>query len=265
MQADIEMVHQRERHRQNQGDGDRDDDAAAQAEREEADQQHDQHRFGQGAHELVDRTADRGRLVGDLVQIQPDRQGRGNAPGGRLEVATQGNDVTAAAHRHGNADRIDAVEAHARLRRIDEAAADFGDVAEAEQATGIAADAEIADGFHGIQGTAGTQVDAIGCRLETAAGRYRILRSQGLLEFGEGHAEGGELGVRCLDVDFRVLLANQFNLGHVGNAQQFELDALGILAQVVVVESLATEGVDVAEGISKLVIEERPAHVGRQA
>jgi len=145
VQADPEMVHRGERHRQHERNRHRDDEAAAQAEREEADQQHDHHRLGQRAHELADRTADRSRLVGHLVQVEADRQGGSNPGGGGFEIMPERDDVAAGTHRHGDSDRLDATEAHARLRRVDEAALDLGDVGKPEQATVAAADAEVAD------------------------------------------------------------------------------------------------------------------------
>ena len=64
------------------------------------------------------------------------------------------DDVAAGAHRYREPERVLAVVAHARLRRIDIAAAHRGDVAEAEQ-TLVGADRNVADRFDRIERAAG--------------------------------------------------------------------------------------------------------------
>ena len=264
VQADAEVVHRGEGHGQDQRDRHGDDETAAQAQRKEADQQDDRHGLAEGTHELAYRAAHRGRLVGNLVQVETDRQGPADACGRRLEVVAERDDVAALAHRDGDADCLGALEAHARLRRIDETAADLGDVAEPEQAAVAAADAEVADRLDRIECAARAQVDAVGRGLEAATRNHRVLRGQGLLQLGEADPELGQLGIRGLDEDLRVLAADQFDLGDVRHAQQFELDPFGVVAQVGVVETVAGQRVDVAEGVAEFVVEERAADVGGQ-
>ena len=134
-----------ERHRQHQRNRNGDDKPAAQPQREEADQQHDQDSFGERAHEFAHRAPDRRWLISHLVQIEPDRQAFADTRGGGFEIMAERDDVAAGAHRNRNADGLLALEAHARLRRIDESALDLGDVTEAEQAAIAATDAEVAD------------------------------------------------------------------------------------------------------------------------
>jgi CBS domain-containing protein len=146
---------------------------------------------------------------------------------------------------------------------LDPRATHLGDVAEPEQLA-VRANGEVADRLDRIERTAGAQVDAVAGGLETAGGSDRVLRFEHALHVGETHAERGELGVGQLDVDLLVLAADQLHLGHVRHAQQLELDALGIVAQLRVVVAVAGECVDVAEGVAEFVVEERALHAGRQ-
>ena len=102
------------------------------------------HGLGQHAHEFADRILDRMRLVGDLAQLHAERERFLQALEFAIQGLAQADDVAAVLHRHRQADRVLAHEAHLRRRRIGEAAMDVGDVA---QAHGAAAgpDREIAD------------------------------------------------------------------------------------------------------------------------
>ena len=107
---------------------------AVQAERDEAHRQHDQHRLDQRVHEFVDRGSR--RRVGwscTCSQLDADRQlGFDAAPTVCFQLLAQLDDVAALGHRHAQADDFLAVVAHLVLRRVDVAALDAGEVAQAE-------------------------------------------------------------------------------------------------------------------------------------
>ena len=77
------------------------------------------------------------------------------------------------------------------------------------------------------------QVDAIVGGLEHAGGRHRVLRVERLRRSAAGvNAERRELGVRDLDVDLLLLLAEEIDLGDVGHAQQLGAHAIGVFLQL---------------------------------
>ena len=198
-------------------------------------------------------------LVGDLAQLHARRQRVLQARELVLERFAELEDVAAVLHRHRDADRVLAHEAHARRGRIGEAALHGGDVAEAERAI-AGADREFADLLDRIELAGDAQVHAVGAGLEEAGRGHRVLFLQRLLHRRQRHAQRGELGVAQLDPDLLVLQADQVDLADVGCALQFQLDALGIVLQHRVVEALAGQRVDVAEGVAEFVVEERTDH-----
>ena len=127
-----------------------------------------------------------------------------------------------------------AVVAEHRLRRIDVAAPDRGDVAQAEEA---AVDAEV-DGLQALlRGELARHADGDASRASAstrAARRDRVLRLQRLHQRDDVEAERGDLLGRELEVDLLVLHAEQVDLGDVGHAQQLGAHALGIVAQLAV-------------------------------
>src|SRR5581483_4264624 len=258
-----EVFHRRERHREHERNRQRNDEARAQAQREEAYEQHDRDSDRERIDEFAYRTLDRARLVGDAVEFEAHGQRLLQAHGRGVEIAAELDDVAAGAHRDGDAERVLAVVAHARLRRIGVAAAHVGDVAEAEQAV-VGPDRDAADRLDRIERAARTQVDAVAVGLEAAGRRDRILRLERLLHLIEAHAEHGQLRVRQLDVYFFVLQADQLDLGDVRHAQELELEALGVVAQLRVGVAVAGQREDVAERVAELVVEEGSLHARRQ-
>ena len=74
LHVDAEHQHDREHDGQRQRDRQRHDQAGPHAEAEEAHAQDDRHRLPQRFHELADGDLDRGRLVGDEMRLDADRQ-----------------------------------------------------------------------------------------------------------------------------------------------------------------------------------------------
>ena len=71
--------------------------------------------------------------------------------------------------------------------------------------------------------------------------------------------------LRDLDKHLLVLHAKQLDLGHIGHAQQLLAQAVGLGLDFGGRETLAAQGVNHAEHITKIVIEKRPDHTRRQA
>ncbi|MNQ91741.1 hypothetical protein D3C85_1071350 [compost metagenome] len=153
MQADAEVVHHREGHGQHQRDRQRHHQAGTQPQGEEAHQQYDDQRLGEHADELPDPGLHRRRLVGNLAQLHAGRQVLLQAGELGLQRLAEDQDVTAGLHGYRQADGVLAHEAHARRRRVVEATAHLGDVADAEGAVAHA-DGEVADLLHRVE-TAG--------------------------------------------------------------------------------------------------------------
>src|SRR5690606_34986824 len=157
------------------------------------------------------------------------------------------------------ADRILAHEAHARRGWIGEAAGDGGDVAQADGAV-AGADREVADVVDRGEGAVHAQLHALAGCFEEAARRHRVLLRQRLLDGRHRDAERGQPGIADLDPDPLVLQADQLDLADVVDALQLQLHAVGVVLEHGVVEALAGERVDVAEGVAELVVEERADH-----
>ena len=263
VQADVEVVHQREGHCQHQRNRQRHHQAGARAQREEAHQQHDHQRFDQHLHEFADAGLHRRRLVGHLAQRQARRQRVLQALELGVQVFTQGENVAAVLHRHRQADGVFAQKAHARFGRVAEAAEHLGDVAQAQGAA-VHVDGETADLLHRPELAGHPQADPVAGGLEEARLGHRVLRLQCLLHRAHGNAQGRQLGVGQLHPDFLVLDAHQLHLAGVLHALKGELQALGVVLHQRVVETGPGERVDVAEGGAELVIEERPLGVRGQ-
>ncbi|MCY1512416.1 hypothetical protein D9M68_468750 [compost metagenome] len=263
MQADAEVVHAGEGHRQHQRDRQRHHQPGAQAEGEEAHQQHDDQRLGQHLDELADALAYRRRLVGHLAQLHARRQGLLQALEFGVQRLAEDEDVAALLHRHGDADGVLAHEAHARRRRIVEAAVHVGHVADAEGAVADA-DGEVADVLHRVEAPGNPQLHTVAGGLEEAGGGHRVLLLQRLLHRRQRHAEGGQLGVGQVDPDLLVLQADQLDLADVLDPLQLQLQAVGVVLQHGIVEAASGKRVDIAEGGAELVVEERPDHALRQ-
>ncbi|MNZ67009.1 hypothetical protein D3C78_852440 [compost metagenome] len=263
VQADAEVVHAGEGHRQHQRNRQRHHQAGTQAEGEEADQQHDDQRLRQHPDEIPHAFTHGGGLVGHLAQLHAGRQGFLQTPEFAVQRLAEDENVAARLHRHGDADGILAHEAHARRRRVVEATVHVGHVADAEGAVADA-DGEPADVVDRVEAPGNPQLHAVAVSLEEASSGDRVLLLQRLLHRGQRHAEGGQLGIRQVDPDLLVLQADQFDLADVLDALQLQLQTVGVVLQHRVVETLAGQRIDIAEGGAELIVEERPYHALRQ-
>ncbi len=109
--------------RQHQRNRQRHHGAGAQAEAEEGNREDDQHRLAERRHEEVHRLTHDLRLVGDQVQIDAERQLLLQAFGFHPQALAEPDHVAALVHGDGDADRVLALDAHARRRRLRESRA----------------------------------------------------------------------------------------------------------------------------------------------
>ena len=196
----------------------------------------------------------RGRLIGDLVGLDADRQIGQNGGHGRADVLAEHQHVAAVAHRDGKADRFLAVDAEQRLRRIGRPARDLGDVAEADQPA-IGGEVDGQDVLLRLEAAGRAHQDLL------VGGFHHAGRGDGVLRLKGGdqrrlvEAEPGDLVGRELDVDALVLHAEHVDLRHVGDLQQARADILDIVAQLPAGKAVGGEAVDDAVGVAELVVE----------
>jgi hypothetical protein len=112
VEVDAEDGHPEEGRGQHQRNDQRHHHAGTQAEADEADHQHDRHRFEKCPHEHADGTRDDAGLVGNLGELDADRQFGLDAVHRRGEVVAQLEHVAGAGHGHGNPDGLLSPEAH---------------------------------------------------------------------------------------------------------------------------------------------------------
>ncbi len=204
--------------------------------------------------ELVDGEIDRDRLVGDQGRLDADRQ-LGLDLGHRMaDVAAERQDVAAVAHRDREADRGLAVHPEHRLRRVGVAAADLGDVAQADDA--VAGDeVDVQEVELGIERARDPQRDPLVAGLQDACGPDGILRLERRDQSRIVEAEGGQALGRELEEDLLVLGAEDLDLRDVGDQQQARARILDEVAQLAMGEAVGGEAVDDAEDVAELVVE----------
>ena len=228
VQADAEHPHEHESHRQHQRDRYRHNEAGAQAQADQAHRQHDDHGFGERAHEFVDRALHGARHARHRVDVDAHRQARLDARDFALECAAEIDHVTALRHRNAETERFAPHEAHARDRRIHVIAVDARDVAKPEQPA-VRPDRDVAYVIGRPEFAADAHVYAVGRGMKHARRRHCVLRLQGLDHELRVEPKIGELQVGNLDEYLFVLLADVVDLRDVGHVQQLAADAVRVL------------------------------------
>ena len=250
-------VHDREHDRQRQRDRQRHHRAGAHAEADEAADEDDHDRLPQRGHEVADRDVDGDRLVGDQHRLDADRQVGRDVGHLLAHVLAQRQDVAGVAHRDRQADGRLAVDAEHRLRRVGEAAAHGGDVAQAEDA--VAGDeVDRLDVALGVEGAGDAQEHALVLGLDRCRpGARGSAPAASPAIVVQSRRRPGELLGRELDEDLLVLRAEHLDLGDVGHLQQARARRLDVVAQLAEGEAVGGEAVDDAEGVAEVVVEER--------
>ena len=128
----------------------------------------------------------------------------------------------------------------------------------------FARSSRLADLAHRIELPGHAQRHGMATGLDAAGAGDRVLRLQRRGDLLRVDAERGELLRRELDEDAVFLDAYQLRLCHIGEAQHLLAHALDVVAQLRVREAVGGEGVDRAEHVAELVVEERPQHLRRQ-
>jgi hypothetical protein len=256
-------VHDEQNDRQHQRHRERDDDAGAPAEREEAHDQDDDQRLGEGLDELGDGVVDDVRLVGDLGDIDADRQLAHDRVHRALEVVAEGDDVGAVLHRYAQPDRRLAFLAEEESRRILVAALHGGDVAEPEGLT-VGHDRHRGDGGRAGEGAGNAQVDAVGGGVDRAAGEDGVLLGDAVEDLLRRDAEIGELGVAELDEDLLRPLADDVDLVDVRDTQQPLTDVLGAGLEIGEAHAVGGEHVECGIDVAVLVVEVGAGDAGRE-
>jgi hypothetical protein len=87
---------------------------------------------------------------------------------------------------------------------------------------------------------------------------------QRLLHRRQRQAEGRQFDVGQFDPDFLVLQTEQVDLADILDPLQLDLDAVGVILEHRVIETIAGQRIDIAERGTELIVEKRPLNVRRQ-
>ena len=177
VQVEMDDAHDDEGDGEHQRNRQRHHDAGAPAERQEADQEHDAERLGEGFGELADGVVDDMRLVGDLLEVDALRQRGFDLRHRGFDVLAELDDVGALGHDDADAERRLAALMHQVGRRILEAARHRRDVAEAEaRAAGF--DRRVGDRLDAVDGAGDAQRHALRAGLDGAGRDDGVLLCQ---------------------------------------------------------------------------------------
>ena len=246
-----------ERHRQ------RDDNTGAPAERQEAHDQYDSQRLAEALDEFRYRLVDDMGLIGDLGDLDADRQLRRDGLHRLLQVLAERDDVRAVGHRDAEPEGRLAAFAHDEGRRVLVAALDRGDVAEPEYAA-VRLHRHGGDGFGAGEGAGDPHIDAVRRCIDGSAGDHGVLLGDAVEDLLRGYAEGGELCVAELDENLLRALADDVHLVDVGYAQQDLADILGTRLEIGEAQAVRRQHVDDGIDVTVFVIEIRADDAGRQ-
>ena len=176
-------------------------------------------RLGKGLDEFRYRLIDDVRLIGDLGDLDSDRQLGGDGLHRLLEVLAERDDVRAVGMETPSPMRRLAAFAHDEGRRVLVTALDRGDVAE-PNTMAVRLHRHGGDGFDSGEGAGHPQIDPVGRGLDRSAGDHGVLLGDAVEDLLGRYAERGELGVAELDENLLRPLADDVDLVDVGNAQQ---------------------------------------------
>ncbi len=263
MQTRMRDIHDGEHDRERERDRQCDDGAGSHAEAHEAADEDDQDRLPQGRHEIVDRHIDGDRLVGNQRRLDSDRQVGLDVGHLFSEIRSQCQDIAGVTHGDRETDRGLAVDAEHRLRRVDETAAHGGDIAQPDDAVTYDK-VDCFDVVLRIERTGDAQEHALLPGLDHARRPHQVLCLQCCDNRRVIEPQAGKAFRVELDEDLLVLRAHHLDLRDIRHLQQARTRRLDVVAQLAEREAVGGEGVDDAEGVAEIVVEERADNAGRQ-
>ena len=252
LQRDPHLLHHHEGDRQHQRNRHRHHKARPPAQRNEADRQHDHHRLDQRTDEVVDRFVHHMRLVGDLVQLDPNRQAGLDLVHQPVKLFTKADDVAALAHPYDQAHRRLAVEADQRGRRIGIAGDHIGHVRQRKE--------HIAHPQRGIGQRLGRgelaghpHQNLLGPGLDRARGRDGVFAGQRRQNRLAVKAKRGELAAGELQMHHLIAGADQVHLARIRQLQHGGAHVLHPVLHLARGKAVIGEGIDVAIDIAEIV------------
>ena len=254
LKADIEYQHGREHRGEDERDGDGHHGARARTEADQADRKNDGDGLPEGLQELIHRFLDGDGLVGDERRLDADGQVRRDLAHGLRDVAPEGQDVAAGAHRDGDPDAVLAVDAEDRLRGVGRAARDTPDVPQADHAA-IRDEVDGQDVLLRLERARDPHEHLLVPGLHHTRGGDGVLGLQGRDQRGTVEAEARQLLGRELHIDAFILGPEDVDLRDVRQLQELLADLDHVVPQLPVGESVRREAVDDAKGVAELVVE----------
>ena len=194
------------------------------------------------------------RLIGDLGDLDADRQLRSDGLHRLFQVLAERDDVGAVSHRDAEPDGRLAAFAHDEGRRVLVAALDRGDVAEPEH-TAVSLHRHGGDGFGAGEGAGDPHIDTVGRGIDRSAGDHGVLLGDAVEDLLGGYAEGGELCVAELDENLLRTLADDIHLVDVGNAQQGLADVLCPRLEIGEAQAVRRQHIDDGIDVTVFVVE----------
>jgi hypothetical protein len=253
VQVEPGAVHDEKHDGQHERHGQRNDDAGAPAERQKAHDQNDGERLAKALDEFRYRFVNDMGLIGDLGDLDADRQLRRDGLHRLLQVLAERDDVRAVRHRKAEPQGWFAAFANDEGRRVLVAALDRRDIAEPEH-TPLCLDRDCGNGLSAGERASDPHIDAV-CRcINRSAGDDRVLLGDAVEDLLRGYAEGGELCVAELDEDLLRALADDVHLVDVGYAQQDLADILGTRLEIGEAQAIRRQHVDDGIDVTVFVI-----------
>src|SRR6476620_617052 len=163
--------------------------------------------------------------------------------------------VAALGHRDREADRQRAVVSEHGLLWVDVGAVHFGDIAQPEEPA-IGTKVNCLEAFFRGELPGDADGNLLGTCVDGATGLDGVLRLQRLYQGRDVETHGGKLLGRKLQIDLLVLRADQVDLGNVWQAEQLTTQALSMVAQLAMRETVGGEREDERIGIAELIVEE---------
>ena len=254
LHGDAAVFHEHEDHRQHQRDRARHHQPGAHAQADEADHQHDHHRFEQRTGETADGFFHHHRLVGHVVHADAHGQVGGQLIDALMQRLAEHLDVAALLHGDGQADGGLAVVAKLRRRRVDVAAADIGDVGQAIEAV-VETQVDVGQILFGNELPGGAHGNPLGTGLDHPGRGHGVLGLQALHHLLLVDAQRRQFACREIQVEDFVLLADHLDFAQPRYIVDLGAGLLDVIAQLTHRQPVGGKGIDRTEHITELIVE----------